>query len=492
MNTLALGPSWLDPDYLLNTFGLPGLLLIVFAESGLLIGFFLPGDSLLFTTGLLVTTGDLKYPLWLVCLLVALAAIIGDQVGYLFGRKVGPSLFKRPDSRLFKQENVEKAHDFFEKYGPKSLVLARFVPVVRTFTPIIAGVSRMDYRSFITFNIIGGVLWGVGVTLLGAALGNVAFVHENIEMILILIVLISVVPILIEFLRARGKSKKEGAAQREDDGSASDGGSDEGPHGGAGNGGQGPTAHRYADDRSAPYDGGGQYGGQAGQYDQGGQYGAPQGGGQYGTGQGGQQTGGQYGAPQGGGQYGAPQGGAQYGNGQYGEGQGQYGTGQGGQYSAGQYAGDRSPRYDGGQAGQQYGQAGGQYGEAGQQYGQAGQQYGQGGAQYDQGGQYGQAGQQYGQAGGQYGQAGQQYGQAGGQYEQGGQYGQSGQYGQAGQYGSGQAAPYDGGHDGRYGGGAQPGPYADGGAGPQGDRPRAGQGENQEGDPGRYGWQDGR
>lgn len=98
MNTLALGPSWLDPDYLLNTFGLPGLLLIVFAESGLLIGFFLPGDSLLFTTGLLVTTGDLKYPLWLVCVLVALAAIIGDQVGYLFGRKVGPALFKRPDS----------------------------------------------------------------------------------------------------------------------------------------------------------------------------------------------------------------------------------------------------------------------------------------------------------------------------------------------------------------------------------------------------------
>lgn len=168
LNTIALGPSWLDPDHLLNTFGLPGLLLIVFAESGLLIGFFLPGDSLLFTTGLLVTTGDLTYPLWLVCVLVALAAIIGDQVGYLFGRKVGPSLFKRPDSRLFKQENVEKAHEFFEKYGPKSLVLARFVPIVRTFTPIIAGVSRMNYRSFITFNIIGGVLWGVGVTLLGS------------------------------------------------------------------------------------------------------------------------------------------------------------------------------------------------------------------------------------------------------------------------------------------------------------------------------------
>ena len=213
MNTLALGPSWLDPDYLITTFGLIGVLAIVFAESGLLIGFFLPGDSLLFTTGLLVTTDVIKQPLWVVCTLVVLAAIIGDQVGYLFGRKVGPALFKRPDSRLFKQENVEKAHEFFEKYGPKSLVLARFVPIVRTFTPIIAGVSRMNYRSFVTFNIIGGVLWGAGVTLLGAALGKVDFVHKHIEAILILIVLISVVPILIEFLRARSKGKKAAATE---------------------------------------------------------------------------------------------------------------------------------------------------------------------------------------------------------------------------------------------------------------------------------------
>ncbi|MFI6644457.1 DedA family protein [Streptomyces sp. NPDC050504] len=210
MNSLALGPSWLDPDHLIGTFGLIGVLVIVFAESGLLIGFFLPGDSLLFTTGLLVTAGKLDTPLWLVCLLIVLAAVIGDQVGYLFGRKVGPALFKRPDSKLFKQENVEKAHEFFEKHGPKSLVLARFVPIVRTFTPIIAGVSRMNYRSFITFNVIGGVLWGAGVTLLGAALGNVDFVHQHIEAILILIVLISVVPIAIEFLRARSQSKKGG------------------------------------------------------------------------------------------------------------------------------------------------------------------------------------------------------------------------------------------------------------------------------------------
>ncbi|MGH4033233.1 DedA family protein [Actinomycetota bacterium Odt1-20B] len=215
MTTLALGPSWLDPDYLLNQFGIWGLLLIVFAESGLLIGFFLPGDSLLFTTGLLITTNKLDFPLWLAVVLICVAAIVGDQAGYLFGKKVGPSLFNRPDSKLFKQENVVKAHEFFEKYGAKSLVLARFVPIVRTFTPIIAGVSGMRYRSFITFNILGGILWGAGVTLLGAWLGNIEFVHKNIEAILVLIVLISVVPIAIEFLRARSKAKKERPAAGE-------------------------------------------------------------------------------------------------------------------------------------------------------------------------------------------------------------------------------------------------------------------------------------
>ncbi|MGW4889120.1 DedA family protein [Streptomyces murinus] len=206
--TLALGPSWLDPNYLLDTYSIWGLLLIVFAESGLLIGFFLPGDSLLFTCGLLITSHQLDFPLWGAIALICVAAILGDQAGYMFGKKVGPSLFNRPDSRLFKQENVVKAHEFFEKYGPKSLILARFVPVVRTFTPIIAGVSGMRYRSFLIFNVIGGTLWGAGVTLLGSWLGNIALVKNNIEAILILIVLVSVVPIAIEYLRARAKSKK--------------------------------------------------------------------------------------------------------------------------------------------------------------------------------------------------------------------------------------------------------------------------------------------
>ncbi|MYS20603.1 membrane-associated protein [Streptomyces sp. DvalAA-14] len=208
---LALGPSWLDPDHLINTYGLWGVLLIVFAESGLLIGFFLPGDSLLFTTGLLVASGTLHQPLALVAAAIAVAAVAGEQVGYLFGRKVGPSLFGRPDSRLFKMENIEKAHAFFEHHGPKAIVMACFVPVVRTFTPIVAGVSRMNYRTFVTFNVMGGTMWGAGVTLLGYWLGQIAFVRKNIEAMLVLVVLISVVPLGIEFLRSRGKAKKAGA-----------------------------------------------------------------------------------------------------------------------------------------------------------------------------------------------------------------------------------------------------------------------------------------
>jgi membrane-associated protein len=202
--TLALGPEFLDPEWLISTFGLLGILAIVFAESGLLIGFFLPGDSLLFTAGLLTADGEyITYPLWLVCLLITIAAIAGDQVGYAFGKKVGPALFRRPNSRLFKQENLLKAHEFFEKYGARSIVLARFVPIVRTFTPIVAGVSGMRYRTFVVYNVIGGVLWGTGVTVLGFFLGQIPFVKEHIELILIAIVFISVIPIAIELLRAR-------------------------------------------------------------------------------------------------------------------------------------------------------------------------------------------------------------------------------------------------------------------------------------------------
>lgn len=210
MTTLALGPEWLSPDYLIETFSLPGILLIVFAESGLFA--FLPGDSLLFTAGLFVAEGNyISQPLWLVCTLIVLAAVIGDQVGYMIGKFFGPKLFNRPNSKLFKQENLEKAHEFMEKYGPKAIVLARFVPIVRTFAPIVAGAGRMKYRTFFTYNLIGGVAWGCGVTLAGYWLGQIEFIKTNVEPILVLIVLVSVVPIIVEYLRERGKKKRAAA-----------------------------------------------------------------------------------------------------------------------------------------------------------------------------------------------------------------------------------------------------------------------------------------
>jgi membrane-associated protein len=203
----AAGPGLFNPEWLISTFGLVGILALVFAESGLLIGIILPGDSLLFTAGLLVADGRyLHQPLWLVCLLVGVAAVVGDQVGYLFGKRVGPSLFRRPNSRLFKQENVARGKAFFDRYGARSVVLARFVPIVRTFTPIIAGVSRMRYRTFLVYNVVGGLLWGAGVTVLGFFLGQLPFVRSNIEFILIGIVLVSVVPIGIQLLRSRRDS----------------------------------------------------------------------------------------------------------------------------------------------------------------------------------------------------------------------------------------------------------------------------------------------
>jgi membrane-associated protein len=202
-------PSFLDPQWLISTFGMIGILAIVFAESGLLIGFFLPGDALLFTTGLLIAGRTyLHQPLWLMCLLISAAAVAGDQFGYYFGHRFGPALFRRPDSRLFKQENLGQAGAFFEKYGARSIVLARFVPIVRTFTPIVAGASGMHYRTFLTYNVVGGTLWGCGVTILGYFLGQVAFVRSNIEVILIGIVVVSVIPVAVELLRSRRRAAR--------------------------------------------------------------------------------------------------------------------------------------------------------------------------------------------------------------------------------------------------------------------------------------------
>jgi membrane-associated protein len=205
---LALGPKWIDPDFLIRTFGLIGVLVIVFVESGLLVGFFLPGDSLLFTAGLL-SASDVLPDLWILLVLIPLAAIAGDQVGYLIGRKAGPAVFNRPESRFFRREYVEKSHDFFEKYGARTIVIARFVPIVRTFAPVMAGASRMDYGRFVFFNVIGGALWGIGVTLLGYFLGQIEFVREYIEFILIGIVALSVIPIAIELTRQQRRSRSQ-------------------------------------------------------------------------------------------------------------------------------------------------------------------------------------------------------------------------------------------------------------------------------------------
>ncbi|MBQ0850577.1 VTT domain-containing protein [Streptomyces sp. BH-SS-21] len=208
MLNLAASPL-LDAEQLISTFGLLGIMATVFAESGLIVCFFLPGDSLLFTAGLLVANDQILHqPLWVVMLAIAVAAVLGDQFGYAFGRKIGPALFRRPNSRFFKQESAERAQEFMLKHGPKALVMARFIPVFRTFIPITAGVGRMTYRTFFLFNVIGAVLWSVSLTLVGYYLGQIAFVRDNIEGMVIGIVLISGIPIIIEGIKMRRRSRQ--------------------------------------------------------------------------------------------------------------------------------------------------------------------------------------------------------------------------------------------------------------------------------------------
>jgi membrane-associated protein len=200
-------PDWLNPQVFLADPALaPWVVLlvcgIIFAETGLLIGFFLPGDSMLFTAGLLVATDTIKFNIWAFAALIVVSAILGNQSGYLIGSKAGPAIFNKPDSRLFKRENVDSAHAFFEKHGGKALILARFVPIIRTFVPVIVGVAQMDKRKFFLFNVIGALLWGAGVTLLGYLLGDkVPWVRENLDIIFVVIVLVSVIPIGIEVVR---------------------------------------------------------------------------------------------------------------------------------------------------------------------------------------------------------------------------------------------------------------------------------------------------
>jgi membrane-associated protein len=215
------GMDWLKPETLITSFGafaMIGVMTIVFIETGLLIGFFLPGDSLLFVTGLMVATGAIQIPLgdssfvvpiWLACLLISMAAWLGDQTGYFIGRRVGPSIFNKPESRLFSQKNVSRTNSFFERYGARAIILAHFVPVMRTFVPVAAGVGQMPYRRFLRYNFIGVIGWGTGVTLLGFFLGKIPFVAQHVEYFTIGFVVVSTIPIVIEVVRARREHNRE-------------------------------------------------------------------------------------------------------------------------------------------------------------------------------------------------------------------------------------------------------------------------------------------
>jgi len=215
----ALGPDFLDPDYLISTFGTAvviGIVAVVFVETGLLFPI-LPGDSLLFTAGALVAQDQfpVHINIWVLSVLLFAAAFLGDQTAFLIGRKLGPKVFNKPDSRFFKQSYIDQTYAYFDKYGGRTIVVARFVPIVRTYAPVAAGVGNMRYRHFVGYNLVGALLWAVGVTWLGYALGNIPFVKDNIEPLLVLIVLISVLPMLVEIWRSRRASRREQAAARD-------------------------------------------------------------------------------------------------------------------------------------------------------------------------------------------------------------------------------------------------------------------------------------
>ncbi len=209
----------MDPKDLIEAFGTVGILAIVFAESGLLAGFFLPGDSLLFTAGLLASGGHLDLAVLVVGCPVA--AVAGDQVGYLFGRRVGPSLFRRPDARFFRQRNLELARAYFSRHGARTVVVARFIPIVRTFAPVVAGVAGMPWRTFTVFNVIGGVVWGSGAVLAGWALGRLGGGQSWLLPVTALIFGLSFLPVIVELLRLRrdvGAERSSEGGVRQPDG----------------------------------------------------------------------------------------------------------------------------------------------------------------------------------------------------------------------------------------------------------------------------------
>jgi membrane-associated protein len=195
-----------DVETMVAVGGLSAMTAIVFAETGLMVGFFLPGDSLLVTAGVFAAKGNLNI-VWLNVLLIA-AAIVGDTVGYWIGRKAGPALFNRPRSRFFNPAHLRRAHDFYEKHGGKTIIIARFMPIVRTFAPVVAGMGKMEYRRFISFNVFGGALWVLSMTLIGYYLGQFAWVRKNIEIVIVIVVFLSILPGLIAFAREWLKKKR--------------------------------------------------------------------------------------------------------------------------------------------------------------------------------------------------------------------------------------------------------------------------------------------
>ena len=198
-----------DPEglkTLIRTFGYLLLFGIIFAETGLLVGFFLPGDSLLFIAGFMAspaTPENYRLSIWVLLGLLSVAAIVGDSVGFFIGRKVGPALFKREDSRVFKRKHLDSARAFYDKHGPKTIVLARFVPIVRTFVPTVAGAAGMNYRQFVVFNVLGGLLWIFSMTIIGYFLGQIPAVEKNLDKAVIGIVLLSVLPMVLHALKER-------------------------------------------------------------------------------------------------------------------------------------------------------------------------------------------------------------------------------------------------------------------------------------------------
>lgn len=216
---LALLPGWLDPQVLIPSLGswaVAGILLIIFAECGLLIGFFLPGDTLLFLAGLLVAqgAGGIDISIWLFVTLLAISAFVGNVVGYWIGYKVGPAVFSRPDAKLLKREHIDKSAEFFAKYGKITVVLARFVPIVRTVATVMAGASRMDKRIYIAYSAIGGVIWVGSVTLAGYFLGQVSFIKDNVDLIFLAAVLVVVAGLALPAIMHLVKKRRVATATR--------------------------------------------------------------------------------------------------------------------------------------------------------------------------------------------------------------------------------------------------------------------------------------